>query len=254
MLLFIIGAIIGSFLNVCIHRLPRGGSIITPASHCPKCGRPLNVLDLIPIVSYIVLRGKCRSCGAPISIRYPVVEIMTGLLFMAAAWLYPPLTQPIDLIFSLVFISLLIAIFFIDLEDQVIPDSLSVTGIAAGLLFNLIKGPLNYFISALAGMVVAYLLFFLIAALGKRMFKKEAMGEGDLFLAAMLGAYLGWEEALLAIMLAYILAAIVALFFMAIRKVKMGEVVPFGPALAAGGVLALFFGQQILSWYKGSFF
>jgi len=108
---------------------------------------------------------------------------MTGLLFMAAAWLYPPLTQPIDLIFSLVFISLLIAIFFIDLEDQVIPDSLSVTGIAAGLLFNLIKGPLNYFISALAGMVVAYLLFFLIAALGKRMFKKEAMGEGDLFLA-----------------------------------------------------------------------
>jgi leader peptidase (prepilin peptidase)/N-methyltransferase len=195
------------------------------------------------------LRGKCRDCGAKISFRYPLVEFLSGALFVAVVYVFP---LPLEVGFYLIFSVLLIVIFFIDLEHQVIPDSLSVSGVLFGLAFNFFRG-LPYFFSALLGAGLGYFIFFLIARLGHIIFRKEAMGEGDLFLAAFLGAYLGWEHLFLAIFLAYLGAGLVALFLLAARKVRMGQAVPFGPALAAAGLAALFFGERIINWYLGFF-
>ncbi|MBU0671435.1 MAG: prepilin peptidase [Candidatus Margulisbacteria bacterium] len=258
-LLFVIGTIVGSFLNVCIHRLPRGESIIFPASHCPLCHQRLKAFDLVPILTYLFLRGQCRYCKAPISSRYPLVEFMTGAFFVVAAIKFPLLS--LSFWFAAVFSALLIIVFFVDLEQMVVPDVVSVGGISLGLLYNLARalafpqaGEANPFWSALAGVILGFLLFFLIGALGKFLFKKEAIGEGDLFLAAMLGACLGWQQLLLAVFLAYLLAGVVSLVLLAAGKLKMGDYVPFGPALVSGGLVALFFGQQILNWYLNLFY
>lgn len=258
---FILGAIIGSFLNVCIHRLPRRESVIHPPSHCPHCKHRLGALDLIPIVSYLLYWGKCRYCKAPISFRYPVVELAAGALFVGVALRFPFAAFPLDFGFYLFFVSVLMIIFFTDLEKQVIPDAASITGIFVGLSFNYAKGLiyhkggiLNPFISALYGMLLGYALLYLIGWLGKIWFKKEVMGEGDLYLAALLGAYLGWDGVLLSIFLAYLVAAAVSLALLAAGRVKMGHYVPFGPALVAGGIITMFFGQQLVAWYLSLFF
>lgn len=250
--LFIIGAFVGSFLNVCIHRLPREESIVLPGSHCPHCNHGLGIIDLIPIISYWLVRGRCRHCRAPISFRYPLVEIISGGFFVASALAFPPTTAPMGFAFSVIFLLLLTVISFIDLEHQVIPDAASYLGIAAGLLFNLSRG-WNFFLAALIGLGLGFFLLYLIGFAGKIFFKKDTMGEGDLFLGAMLGAAFGWQGLLLAFFLAYLLAAIVALALLGIGKVKMGDYVPFGPALAGGGVIAWFFSRQILAWYLGAF-
>jgi leader peptidase (prepilin peptidase)/N-methyltransferase len=258
--LFILGTIIGSFLNVCIHRLPRGESIIYPASHCPQCNRRLGTIDLIPIFGYFLLGGKCRYCRANIPFRYPLVELISGLLLVGVALKFPPTKFPLEFIFYILFSFLCIIVFFTDLEEQVIPDSVSVTGIFAGLIFNYLKGiffsrgeAMNPFLSALFGMLLGYVLLYLIAKAGRMWFKKEVMGEGDLYLVAFLGAYLGWQGALLSIFLAYLLAGVVTLPLLLFGKVKMKSYVPFGPALVAGGILSLFFGQQLINWYLGLF-
>ncbi len=255
--LFILGAVVGSFLNVCIHRLPREESIIYPASHCPQCKHRLNGIDLIPILGYFLLGGKCRFCKTPISFRYPLVELISGAFFAGAALKTEGL---FEFLFYVIFTSLMIIVFFTDLEQQVIPDSISVSGIFAGLIFNYFRGmfsatgeALNPFISALFGMLLGYILFYLIARVGRIWFKKEVMGEGDFYLAAFLGAYLGWQGVLLAVFLAYLLAGIVALPLLLLGKIRMGSYVPFGPALATGGILSLFFGQRFISWYLGLF-
>ncbi|MFC1510992.1 prepilin peptidase [Candidatus Margulisiibacteriota bacterium] len=247
-LLFILGAAVGSFLNVCIYRLPRGESIIRPPSHCPSCNHHLGIIDLIPILGYLIRRGKCKYCDAPFSWRYPLVELLTGLLFVIA-WRLLPL--PLASASGLVFVSLLIIIFFTDLEHQVIPDCVSYSGIVLGLIYNLFRGQI---VNALLGAALGYSLLFGIGLLGKLALKKEAMGEGDLFLAAMLGAWLGWQGVLLSIFLAYLVAGVICLFLLLLRKVKIGEYVPFGPAVVAGGLITLFFGQQILNWYLGTLF
>lgn len=243
-------------MNVCIHRLPRGESIIFPSSHCPNCNKVLGLLDLIPVLGYFLLKGKCRYCGAPISFRYPLVEFTTAILFLGIAFRFPLADVPVEFIFYIIFSCLMIIVFFTDLEHQIVPDSISITGIILGLLFNYINGffsqkgaGANPFVSALFGMLLGYLLFYLIARVGKAWLKKEAMGEGDLYLAAFLGAYLGWQGVLLAIFLAYLLAGIILLVPLLLGRIKMGAQVPFGPALVAGGFLALFFEKQIVSWY-----
>jgi leader peptidase (prepilin peptidase)/N-methyltransferase len=192
--------------------------------------------------------------------RYPLVEFMSGTLFVGVGKSFPAAALPLDFIFNLLFVSLMLLVFFTDLEQQVIPDAASVSGIFLGLFHNYFKsisyqsqGPMTPFLSAVYGMLLGYLLLLLIARLGERMFKKEVMGEGDLYLAALLGAYLGWEGALLSVFLAYLLAGAAVLVFMLFKRVKMGDYVPFGPALAAGGVLSLFFGPQILALYLGVF-
>jgi leader peptidase (prepilin peptidase)/N-methyltransferase len=259
--LFIVGAVVGSFLNVCIHRLPRGESIVFPASHCPQCGNRLRPLDLIPILGYFFLSGKCRYCKASISFRYPLVEFMTAVIFVGAALSFPPAELPLDFAFSIAFVSLMVVVFFTDLEQQLIPDSISVSGIFLGLAYNGLRGLLYPqgerwlpLVSAIYGMLLGYVIFFLISRLGKMAFKKEVMGDGDLFLAALLGAYLGWRGLLLSVFLAYLLAGMVLLVLMLLRKVKTGQYVPFGPALAGGGVITLFFEQQIMNWYLNLFF
>jgi leader peptidase (prepilin peptidase)/N-methyltransferase len=244
---FVTGTVFGSFLNVCIYRLPRGESLLFPASRCPHCGRRLNVLDLIPLVGYLLLLGRCRGCRAPISPRYPLVELLTGLIFLQAAgqaggnWPW--------LIFACFLACCLIIVFFIDLELQVIPDSVNIAGGAAGLAFNLARGINDFFLPAVAGMIAGYLLMFGIGQLGRFLFRQEALGEGDMFLAAMLGACLGWSGMLLAVLIGYLAAALLLLVLLALGRVKMGQAVPFGPALALGGLVTLFWGEQIIHWY-----
>lgn len=245
---------VGSFLNVCIHRLPRSESIIYPYSHCPLCGHRLSALDLAPILSYLLLWGRCRYCRKQISINYLLVEILTGVFFAGIAYFFSPL----QIIFYVAFVMLLVSIFFIDLENQVIPDSLSFTGIFLGLLYNLLQslfasGGINWapLLSAFCGLALGYGLLFLIGYLGKIWFKKEAMGEGDFLLGAVLGAFLGWQGVLLSIFLAFLLAGMVLSMFLILRRVKFGQYVPFGPALAGGGIIVLFFGKQIINWYLG---
>ncbi|MBI5400071.1 prepilin peptidase [Candidatus Saganbacteria bacterium] len=251
---FVFGLVVGSFLNVCIYRLPRGESIVFPASHCPECGQTLRPLDLIPVLSFLFLRGRCRYCRTKITWRYPLVELITGVLFvLTAAKFY---AQPLDWFFGWLFLPLLAAIFFIDLEKMVVPDALSYGGIFLGLIYNLIKtihnapGD-NFLFSSLLGLLLGFSILFSVGWLGKRIFKKEAVGEGDWYIAGSLGAGLGWQLGLLALFLAYLFSAVVILGFLAVRRLKLGDYVPFGPALAAGGVVAFFWGQTLLSWYLG---
>src|SRR3989338_1166369 len=197
--LFILGVVVGSFLNVCIHRLPQGLSIVFPPSHCPSCEARLNPLDLIPILGYFLLRGKCRYCGVKISSRYPLVEFLSGLAFLWV-WIFQSPPSIWDYVFKVVFIAVLIVVFFTDLEQQVIPDAVIKFGILAGLIYNSLPGFLspkgmvsNPFVSALLGILLGYFLLLAIALLGKSWFKKEALGEGDLYLAALLGSYLSFK-------------------------------------------------------------
>jgi len=243
------GAVVGSFLNVCIHRLPQSGSLAFPPSHCPACQNRLAPFDLVPLFSYFWLGGKCRYCRAPISWRYPLVEGLAAAGFAGAFFLTGP-DYP-RLIFQFVFLSVMIVVFFIDLETQLIPDSAILTAVAAGLLYHLWLGFPWPFLSSLLGLVGGYLLLFLLGWLGKLYYRKEVLGEGDPLLAAALGAGLGWVGGLLAIFLGYFMAAVVLTLLLAARRVKMGQYVPFGPALAVGGVVALFFGPAIINWYFG---
>ncbi|MBI5078691.1 prepilin peptidase [Candidatus Saganbacteria bacterium] len=245
---FIFGAVIGSFLNVVIYRLPRGESIVFPPSRCPACGKRLLPQDLVPVLSFFLLRGKCRYCRDKISFRYPLVEFLTASAF-SFAWMAAG-RDTVSFIFYIFLISVFIFIFFIDLEQQVIPDAVSAFGVVLGLIYNYLRGG---FFPALAGMFLGYFLLYAIGRLGKLLFKKEAMGDGDPYVAALLGANLGLSGVLLAVFLAYLLAAVVSLFLLASGRVKMGQTIPFGPALVAGGIITLFWGDGILSWYGGMF-
>jgi leader peptidase (prepilin peptidase)/N-methyltransferase len=243
---FVVGAAIGSFLNVCIHRLPRGESIVFPASHCVNCGHKLSAWDLIPVLGYLWLKGRCRYCGTGISFRYPLVEMLSAIL-LTLAWTNSG-GNTFYYIFQSVFISMLLVIFFTDLENQVVPDAVTLPGIIIGLLYGFFSR--NIF-SSLAGMVLGYLLLYFIGRAGKFIFKKDALGEGDPCVAALLGAFLGWEKLLLALFLAYLLAAFISAALLIAGKVKIGQAVPFAPALAAGGAIALFCGGRMLIWYSG---
>ncbi|MFH1386847.1 MAG: prepilin peptidase [bacterium] len=245
-MIVIFGLLIGSFLNVCIHRLSRGESIVFPPSHCPNCGAKLTVWELIPVFSYLYLRGKCRHCQGTISPRYPIVEILTALFFVYI-WRFVGHDLLLFVIYA-AFISLLLMIFFIDLENQLIPDSLCLIGVGVGLVHGLITSQIE---NSLLGILIGVSLLLLIKKLGEMAYKKEVMGEGDIFLIGMIGAFLGWQLVLLAIFLAYLLAAAVAFYCIFRQQVKLGSYIPFGPALAGGAVIAIFWGKAIISWYFG---
>jgi len=236
---FVLGACVGSFLNVCIYRLPRGESVLNPPSHCPHCGNKINPWDNLPILSYFILRGKCRFCHKLISPRYPAVELLTGLLFL----LIPHSPR---FYFIAAFVSILILVFFADLETQTIPDEAIYLGIPLGFMDNTLTGNLP---SAVAGLISGFLLLYLISWAGKLAFKKEVLGFGDLKFVALLGAMLGFWGMLLSLFLAYTLSALVVSVLLIIGKVKWGSYVPFGPALAAGAALTLFFGPQLINFY-----
>lgn len=240
------GAIMGSFLNVCIYRIPLEGSIMRPGSTCPKCNSKIPFYDNIPVISYLVLKGKCRSCSQPISLRYPLVEILTAGLTTAVATVFGmTLLGGVYIIF----IYILIVITVIDLDHMIIPDRLVgfglITGIAAIFLGVIEIGWKEAFMGSF---VYGGFLYF-AGMVGKRIFKKEAMGMGDVKLGAMMGFLLGWKMSVMSLYLSFLVASIVGLTVIITGQLSKGDRIPFGPFLAVGTVLVIFFGQTILEIY-----
>ncbi len=241
--LLLLGLIVGSFLNVVIHRLPRGLSVVTPRSRCPACETPIPARLNVPVVSWLMLRGRCASCGAPISPRYPAVEAATALLFVAAGRLDGP---TIDLPFHLAFIAALVAVALIDLDFQIIPNELSIGGLVVGLAHAAIAGGLG---DALVGAALGSGTLWGIGALYFAVRKVEGMGGGDVKLAAMLGAFLGWKGILLTIFFSSFVGAVAGVLIMRLRGSGGQTRVPFGTFLAPAAILVLFLGDPILDVY-----
>lgn len=239
-IIFVFGLIIGSFLNVCIWRLPRGQSIFFPGSHCPKCKTPIKWYDNIPLLSFMILRGQCRKCGNPIAWRYPLVELLTALLFLAANLIHP------EAYFNLFFVSALIVAFFSDLETGIIPDEIAYLGIPLGLLYAAMTGSVG---DSALGVALGLALLLAVQKTGEFIYKKEALGGGDIKLAMLFGAFLGWQYLLLALFLGYIFGALEAVALLALKFKKTGDYIAFGPALCLGALVALFWGQPIIMWY-----
>lgn len=246
---FIFGSIIGSFLNVCIVRLPQEKSVVTPGSHCVKCNKPVRWFDNIPIISYVILKGKCRDCGAPFSIRYPLIELLTALIFLGF-YLYFGLTWL--LIPYLLMLSGFIVATFVDFEHRIIPDEVSIGGTIAGFLLSLLIPQMHAThswitaagLSAL-GILVGGGTIYLMGLFGEWIFKKEAMGGGDVKLMAMVGAFLGWKYALLTFFLAPFFGAVVGI----IEKIRTKDsTIAYGPYLVLGAILSLFCGDRIISF------
>jgi leader peptidase (prepilin peptidase)/N-methyltransferase len=240
---FLVGACIGSFLNVVIHRLPRGESIVSPRSRCPGCGREIRASENIPIVSYILLRGKCAGCGGAISWRYPAVELLTAGGFASIFLLDGP---GIPLVRDLLFFSLLIPIAFIDIDHRIIPDELSLGGLAAGLLLSFLPGGdwKGSFVGALLGGGILYVTAFLY----EKIRGTEGMGGGDIKLLAMIGAFVGWRGTLATIFFGSLLGATGG--GLAMRKGGEGlkTAIPFGPYLCAAALGARFLGGEFWGW------
>ena len=246
-LLFILGLIVGSFSNVCIYRIPRNESIIYPASHCPKCSTTILAKDNIPLLSYILLKGRCRNCGSRISIQYPVVEFLTGLVYVIIYQIYGLSVQ------SLIYIilsSALIIIAFIDLNELVIPEVITLPGMVIGFILSFFVPYLSFIDSAL-GVVIGGGIILVIGLVGSVIFKKEAMGGGDVKLAAMIGAFLGWKYAIISLFLGFFLGALTGIFLVLSRVKSREDVIPFGSFIVLGSLITLLWGEKILSWYVG---
>jgi leader peptidase (prepilin peptidase)/N-methyltransferase len=263
---FVLGLLIGSFLNVCIVRLPRGRSIVTPPSHCPRCGASIKFYDNIPLISFLILRGRCRGCGEPISWRYPLVELMNAVLYV---WIILEFAPGGEAAILMLFCSALIVITFIDLDHQIIPDVITLPGILIGvsiapffmtglnepLPFNLghlipHAGPhLVGFLNSVIGMFCGALPLLIIGWLWEKLRRVEAMGGGDIKLMAMTGSFLGWKSALLTIMLGSLSGSIIGIALILLNRHKMSKVIPFGPFLALGAMTSAFYGTDIIEWY-----
>jgi leader peptidase (prepilin peptidase)/N-methyltransferase len=241
---FLLGAVIGSFLNVVITRLPRTESLLAPGSRCRECGRAIRWRDNIPLLSFFRLRGRCRDCGSPIGWRYPAVEAATGVAFALSVVRFG--VTP-ELLPALLLLSALVAVTAIDLEHQLIPDRITLPGIAAGFLTSLAM-PRLVWIDSLLGIALGGGIFFLIILLSG-----GGMGGGDMKLAAMVGAFLGWKLALVAFFLGVLLGGLMAVALLASGRRKRKDRVPFGPFLAVGSVLSLFWGEGLLRWYLSGF-
>lgn len=242
---FILGAVVGSFLNVCIYRLPAGESVVSPPSRCPSCGTRIRPWDNVPILSWLILRGRCRSCRAKISARYPLVELINGLLTLALFLKFGP-----TLTFAVLFIfcSALVAITFIDLDHQIIPDVISLPGIALGFAASFFLPWLGW-LNSLIGIVAGGGSLLLVAWLYERLTGKEGMGGGDIKLLAMMGAFLGWRAVPFIIFASSLVGSVIGLTVMMLQKKDSKLAIPFGPFLALGAVLYIFFGKAIILWY-----
>ncbi|HHD2751978.1 TPA: A24 family peptidase [Clostridium perfringens] len=241
---FLFGLIIGSFLNVCIFRIPAGESIAFPPSHCGVCKRKLKSIDLIPVLSYLFLRGKCRYCKTKISIRYPLVELLTGFLYFCVYEYYGISFFTIK---YLVLITFLIVISFIDYDTQDVYAVTTYPAILLGVVFALIEkfyfgeSILNYFL----GCLIASGVIFLVSKL------TGAMGSGDIEIHAIAGIFLGWKLAIINIFLSFIVGGILAVLEIVIRKKKRGDYIAFGPAIGISTIILIFFGNIIIPIYFG---
>jgi len=244
---FTFGAVIGSFLNVCIYRIPAGESIVHPPSRCPACGSSIRWYQNVPILSYLLLRGKCADCGVRISARYPMVEALTGLLF--AIVLYRIGFQWATPVYWL-FAAALIVITFIDFDHQIIPDMISLPGIVVGFLCSFAV-PWVSWTDSLLGILAGGGSLYLVAVVYEQLAKKEGMGGGDIKLLAMIGAFLGWKAVLPVIFISSLMGTLVGVPVMLIKKAGSKLAIPFGPFLAAAALFYLFWGAALIRWYLG---
>lgn len=250
LIVFAFGLSVGSFLNVCIYRIPLNISIAKGRSFCPYCKAKIAWFDNIPLLSFIFLRAKCRYCNQPISRIYPTVELLTGLLFVLSFWKFGLSWQFFS---AVILLSALIVISFIDLKHQIIPDLISLPGILLGLIFSLLI-PGFHWLNSLIGVLVGGVFFYLMAWGGQALFKKESLGGGDIKLAAMLGAFLGWQKLIVVLFLSSLLGALVGLILMlTLKNFREKRIIPFGPFLALASVLALFLGDRLIAFYTSHF-
>ena len=238
------GLLVGSFLNVCIYRVPRGESIVWPASRCTDCGRNLAWYENVPVVSWLLLRGRCRTCGAAISSMYPLVELVTAVLFAASAALYGPSGL---LAVRLAFGCALIVLFAIDLRLRVLPNVITLPGIAVGLVASWFLPP--GWLSSLIGAAAGAGILFAIAEAYCRVRGQDGLGMGDVKMLAMIGAFLGWPLMILTLVFASFAGSIVGVTLIASGRGSMQAALPFGTFLAVGALVAAAAGDPILAWY-----
>lgn len=236
----VLGLFIGSFVNVVGLRIPRGESIVTPPSHCPSCHQRLGIADLVPVWSYIFLRGRCRHCGVRISPQYAFIELLTALLFVYS---YVQLGLQLELLTAWTFIAILVAITISDLHTMLIPNKIVFTGMVMLLLIRIFSHPLPYIDYAI-GFLVGGGLFYIIAIVSK-----GGMGGGDIKLMALIGLVLGWQLTLITIALSAFIGLVISGILILIGKLKRKEPFPFGPSIAIAALIMYFYGESILDWY-----
>jgi leader peptidase (prepilin peptidase)/N-methyltransferase len=242
----LVGLIIGSFLNVCIYRLPRHESVVWPSSRCTSCGRELSWYENVPIMSWLALRGRCRTCGVEISTTYPIVEAVTAIVFVGAALVYG-LTWLLAV--RLVFASALIVLFVIDLRHRILPNAITLPGIAAGFVASVFLPP--GWLSSLIGIVAGAGILLLIAQGYYQVRRQEGLGMGDVKMLAMIGAFLGWPLMVLTLVLASFAGSFVGIALIATGRGNRQAALPFGTFLALGAIVAAVVGEPIVSWYLG---
>ena len=261
------GVIIGSFLNVCIVRIPDRKSIVLPASACTKCGTPIHSYDNIPVLSWLILGGKCRSCKNPISKMYPLVELLTGFLFFAC---YYAFGLRLDTLKWCVFCALMIVLVFTDLRERLLPDPVNYTGFAIGLVFSFFTVPFDgtaqwlagkmfdfpppapvvSFADALLGAAAGSGLLWIVSEAYFRMRGREGMGFGDVKMMLLVGAFLGAKRTMLTILVGALLGSVLGLLFIMARRKESNYELPFGTFLGAAAVLVIFFGTPVVDWYQ----
>jgi leader peptidase (prepilin peptidase)/N-methyltransferase len=242
----LLGLCVGSFLNVVIYRLPLGQSLLTPPSRCRKCGYSLRWFDNVPVLSWLLLRGRCRKCGVGVSWQYPLVELITAALFVLVVWMTPP--GPV-LAARLLLVCSLIALFGIDLEHQILPNVITLPGIAIGLLLSLIAPP--GWKDALLGALLGAGVLYAIAGAYYLWRREEGMGMGDVKMLAMIGAFLGWKLMVLTLVLSSLLGSLVGVLVIVIKRGGMKYALPYGTFLSIAALVASLVGQRILDWYLG---
>ena len=265
---FLFGASFGSFFNVIIYRLPREESIVMPGSHCMKCNEPIQWFDNIPLLSYIILGGKCRHCKEPYSIRYFFVELLTGVLFALVVnkyfYLIPDgmyFTMLAMVILHFYFVGGFVVLTFIDIDHKIIPNEITFSGVPIGLLASfafplLMMGQESHLMGLLysfIGAVVGGGFLYVVGAVGKKIMQKEVMGFGDVKLLALIGAFIGWKLTLLTIILSSFAGTLIGVMLIATRKAEWQSQIPFGPYIVLGALISYFVGNNILEWYLGFF-
>jgi leader peptidase (prepilin peptidase)/N-methyltransferase len=266
-IVFLFGLIIGSFLNVCILRIPGGKSIVLPSSACPKCGAPIRPYDNIPVLSWLMLRGKCRACKTPISPMYPVVELLTGLLFLACFYAFGLTPEALK---WAAFAAIMVVLVFTDLRERILPDVVNFTGFGIGLAFSFVTKPIDgtalwianhmfdfpppapvlSFVDALLGAALGSGLLWIVSEGYFRLRRREGMGLGDVKMMLMAGAFLGVKRVLLTIFVGAVLGSVLGLLFILVRRKGSDYELPFGTFLGAAALLVVFYGTPAVNWYQ----
>jgi leader peptidase (prepilin peptidase)/N-methyltransferase len=254
---FFLGALVGSFLNVCILRIPHGDSIVSPPSHCPKCKAAITFYDNIPLISYLVLRGRCRACGERISPRYFVVELLTAALAVA---LFDRFGLSFSFFVGFAFVAALVVISFIDLDVRIVPDVISLPGILVGLALSVVgyfalhgqEGIVPSPVSSVLGILAGGGFLLATAWIYEKITGVEGMGGGDIKLLAMIGAFLGWSAIPVTLFFASLVGSVVGIGCMLVTGAGRRLALPFAPFLCSGALLFIFFGQDLIRFYLPS--